>query len=373
MAGGGSFDEALHPRAPDGKFGSGAGGAAGKKSGAGKKANGSVGGASGAVPSPKPVSQAKAKAAADKAALTAAKEKAKGKAAQIVASAKAKAAQVVWKGKHDAAKQTAALKAGKVADPKAAKAKIAAARVAAKEKAAKIVAAAKERAKATIAKAKAAKAAPTKAGKGKTPVVAPKATPTATPAAAKPSSPAAKPMTDQHLEVARQKVLATANAHEVAAAMTYSGHSYEDINTALRTNDFKDRGLSPDELHTAIGHLDSLMAKSKIDSPVITYRTSGEHPAFANLKPGDSFVDHAFVSTTTNSSLSNLELSTGEYTFHITSPSGTKMAGIPSKFPQEKEMLLGRGTAFRLDKRERTVDQHGVVKHVLHVTVIGQK
>lgn len=130
---GGTFDEGLHPRASDGKWG--AGGGSPKKS------------------APKQGSESKAKATARaataKAKVAAARAAAKEKATAIVAKAKERAKGLIDKAK---ARQPTS-RAGK-APTKEAKAKVAAARVVAKEKARQIVAKAKERAQATIAKAR---------------------------------------------------------------------------------------------------------------------------------------------------------------------------------------------------------------------------
>lgn len=353
-----AWDESKHPRAPDGKFGQG-GGSAHEQA---KKAW-----AASAAASTKPKTlAAKAKGSGKVAAakIAAAKAKAKDAAAKIIASAKVKAGQIKWKVASDVAKKTAALKAGKVADPKAARAAIAAAKKAAAAKAKAVMDSAKARAAAKsaaiLAKAGAAAAKPS----ASTPAAKTAQTPTAS----------GKPMSDHDLESARQRVQATATSHELSAAMIYSGHSYEQINTSLRTGTFQDMGLDEKRLTQTIDHLDSLMDKNKISESTLTYRGSQPHPSFSNLKPGQVFVDKAFVSTTTDRNMIFGDESSfnGGVLFHITSPPGTKIAGIPSNYPKEKEMLLGRGTAFRLDREERGTDPSGKPLRILHVTVVGQ-
>jgi len=298
--------------------------------------------------------------------VAAAKAKAKEKAARIIEAAKVKASQVKWKANHDAAKKIAAIKAGKVADPKAAKAALANANKAASAKAKAIVDKAKAKAKAQSA------AIVAKASGAKPPAKAPAASAKATPQV--PQPPAGKPMDAKALSDARDRVKATATTHEIGAAIVYSGHSYEQINTSLRTGQFQDTGLDKGSLDRTIGHLDALMEKNKVTSATLTFRGSAPHASFSSLKPGEVFVDKAFVSTTTDRNMifGNDSAFNGGVLFHITSPPGTKLAGIPSQFPNEKEMLLGRGTAFRLDREEKGSSPNGSPLRILHVTVVGQ-
>lgn len=404
----GSFDEAKHPRAADGKFGEGAGSgkksSAGKKAGAGKAAaiakawghlshdefaqakpildkhgikldpvvhswilenaakagfhlateggafakaaNQIANDAAPKKPTPKQIAASAAKAKATKARIAAAKAKAKTAAADIVAKAKAKVAALKSKTASVVEKKTAALKAGRVKDPKAARAAIAKAKSDAKAKATAIVATAKAKAKERLAKA------------GVLPTGA---------------KTAAQPMTDEHLAEARKNLLAKSTFEEEFAALTYSGHSYEQINKTLRSGKFHEGvvgDLDQNQLNITMGHLDTLMKKAKTDKPIVTYRGSDPHPSFMDLKPGQVFVDKAFVSTTIGNIPKEFR---GGVMFHITSPKGTKIAGIPSKIPDEREMLLGRGSAFRLDKREESTYPDGRPMVVLHVTVVGQE
>jgi uncharacterized protein len=123
-------------------------------------------------------------------------------------------------------------------------------------------------------------------------------------------------------------------------------------------------------------HMDSAIAKSRIASPVLTYRTTAAS-VFSHMKAGDVFIDHGFASTSTSDK--HLRDYAAGYVgaaqrptmMHITSPAGTKLAaigGIKSSMAQEKEMLMARGTAFRLDRRETS--DSGM--EILHMTVVGQ-
>lgn len=183
----------------------------------------------------------------------------------------------------------------------------------------------------------------------------------------------ASPMTSEQLWDARDHLLTVATEKEMAAAEIYSSNTYTQINSLLRTGHSGHPSYGPDkkdnEVQFAIQHLDSLMLKARVEAPVITYRVTEEHHSFAGLKPGESFVDKAFMSTTTDvKALAASGFEEGGYLFHITSPRGTKLAGIPSEYPEEREMLLARGSALRLDRRE-VIDG----KHHMHFTVVGQE
>src|SRR6185295_6342474 len=96
--------------------------------------------------------------------------------------------------------------------------------------------------------------------------------------------------------------------------------------------------------------------------------------SFANLQPGETFVDKGYMSTSTAKDTAM----GGEFLFHITSPAGTKMGAIvadPTGFAGawggEKEILLGRGTALCLYRHEKTTE-NGYEQTVMHCTVVGQ-
>jgi hypothetical protein len=198
------------------------------------------------------------------------------------------------------------------------------------------------------------------------------------------AGPVAKPMSDVDLDKARMKFARTATHEEFEAAGYYRGLESRTINTTLRTGEPFSRSGEPltgESLDThrkfmdfETKNLDSVLEKNRTDVPVVTYRGSESHPSFANLKPGEVFVDKGYMSTSTAKDTAM----GGEFLFHITSPAGTKMGAIvadPTGFTGawggEKEILLGRGTALRLDRRDKTTE-HGYEQTVMHFTVIGQ-
>jgi hypothetical protein len=182
-----------------------------------------------------------------------------------------------------------------------------------------------------------------------------------------PTSPAAQPVSESELEDHRQSFANRTTADEQGAAYTYSTRMYQDINSHLRGlyDDNPLTGSALDTVTDVIKNLDAGLAKAPIDFPVVTYRYSSAEPMFTALQSGDVFVDKAFTSTTIDKTMLELK----PVTFTITSPAGTKIGAIPSAYETEKEMLLGRGTSFRIDSREEDADGN------IHfsVTVVGQQ
>jgi hypothetical protein len=180
---------------------------------------------------------------------------------------------------------------------------------------------------------------------------------------------AARPLNDSGFAIERAALAERITPTEHSAAQAYTSNDYVAINGLLRAG--SDFGLTEDDETAAretIRHLDTLMDKARISAPVITYRGSEPHPAFMAMQAGDVFVDHAFVSTSVDKDAQF----GGGVIFHVTSPAGTKIAAVPSHIEEEKEMLLGRGVAMRVDRRETKKDGRGKDVHVFHVTVVGQ-
>jgi hypothetical protein len=373
----GQWDESKHPRAQDGKFGQGSGtpAVASPKTYVAKPGAKAMSGTKG---SGKAASVAlKDKAA--KAKFVAAKTAAAAKAKLIKATAKGKAAALIAKA---AAKKKAATDkakaSGKKLSPAAAK-KVKDAHAKAKIKAKAIVEAAKAKAAAVTAKYKGAPGSAAKA-KPKTKATTKAAAPATKPPASSatkplPATPSAHPVQQpvslslQQFEAKRTANRAASTADEIKAQETYTGDDYVSINNHLRQINPDDITLSQPEIDHTVKHLDSVMDRNKLTEPVITHRGSGPHPLFAKLKPGEIFHEKSYMSTTVDPQISDdFAAARGDYIFHITSPPGTKLAAVHSVNHTEKEMLLGRGAALRLDKRE--VDSEG--RHVMHFTVVGQ-
>ena len=441
----GSFDESLHPRADDGKFGQGNGTAKPPPADAAK--------------AKKPTAKAKAKTAAGKERAVAqkhaaARAKAKTKAAEIVATAKARAKALTGgaKAKTDAAIAKATASGKKLTG--AQKERHATAKAKAKAKAAEIVTKAKERAKllkdkagvkaprkvkpsASAAPAKPnpssksvtqesdphakqaafeARQAQTMAGVVTDPRSSQRTAHNAMGAAAQSAQQAAKAaklsdaasqhskaaaqaaaeaksgyekrfakaapavsdgnapnapkqMSQQQLAKARDDFRSTATPDELEAASYYQASYFSEINWSLRSGEAPTRERELVEF--AKKHLDSVLEKNRATEAIVTYRGSDSHPVFANLRPGETFVDNAYVSTSADKD----RAFGGDFQFHITSPVGTKVGAINGGAGDgENEMLLARGTALRLDRREASVHpRDGYPITIMHMTVVGQQ
>lgn len=191
---------------------------------------------------------------------------------------------------------------------------------------------------------------------------------------------AARPMTDGDLDVARQKFAASTTPEEFQGVGNYRGMYFSHVNQSLREGGYPrgDKELVDD----TVKQLDSALGKSRLDRDTILYRGVSEHPAVASLKQGDVFVDKAFMSTSTSHDPGTVM--GGEYLFHITAPKGTKAgaivadeSGFTGAWGGEKEVLLGRSTAMRLDRVEKVTqkddfDGSSYEQTVMHFTVVGQ-
>lgn len=296
---------------------------------------------------------ARKKAAAEKkAAVTAKKE----------AAAKAKAEKV-------AAKEKAAKEKGKptAAEKKAAKAKA--------EKEAAVAELQKE-AEAAKAKEKAAAIEKWKSEKG-APTVAMMAAEKSSEMVAFEKNMPKSSLSDEKFLGMQDKFTKSLTRDEKRAALDYSSMEYTKINNYLRGTKSNfgtenptatEAGRYKDDL---VPNLDRALSKNRTTENMVTVRGSAMHPAFKDMKPGDTFTDKAYVSTSRDHN--NGYVAGSPVIFSITIPKGSKAGAIPSQFENEREILIGRGTKFRLDKREqKDVTENGYVRTIMHVTVVDQ-
>lgn len=177
---------------------------------------------------------------------------------------------------------------------------------------------------------------------------------------------------------------AESNPDELESLISYTNGSgdYSTVNTLLRGND---SGFFPKEIAKAnkiTSDLDSLIKKAPaLDAPITTFRGVSDSDLAAklrNIKPGDSFTDKAFSSTSlTKNTAERIARGTGWYAdpkngpmrgvvLEITNPAGTKgifplgfrtevdkkLAVSPSS---EQEFLLPRNTSFTVTAIEGDV------------------
>jgi hypothetical protein len=138
----------------------------------------------------------------------------------------------------------------------------------------------------------------------------------------------------------------TAEAEE--AIKRYQSVWYHDINPPLRAGD-----KLGDEEGVVARELDSVIASSTVRGDALVFRGLSQRPA--GLTVGAEFEDKGFVSTSLNEDFVRRIFAEGEQAvvIHIQVPAGTRgvrlntSRTLPDYF-QEDELLLGRGTRFRV-------------------------
>jgi hypothetical protein len=82
------------------------------------------------------------------------------------------------------------------------------------------------------------------------------------------------------------------------------------------------------------------------------------------LRPGDTFVEPAYCSTSATTPFG------GEMKMRIKIPKGAAAAPIPTRYSDEDEFLLPRGTKFKVVKNTRLVDKYGHENFEIEVEVM---
>ncbi len=129
------------------------------------------------------------------------------------------------------------------------------------------------------------------------------------------------------------------------------------VNNRLRGKPSKDEGVWKGRIPEVTSRLDSALRKAPpLDRPVTVYRGVRKGTPFDRLKPGDSYSDKAYHSTSTRPDLAHQFTNGAAFKadgvlLRITLPKGAKAGAIPSPFSAtEREMLLPRGSKFRVDR-----------------------
>lgn len=183
------------------------------------------------------------------------------------------------------------------------------------------------------------------------------------------ATPGPKEMLHEHFIEAREEYTKILSSKEKSAIVDYSGSDYSKINGTLRATKGGQTGHITDKRVSAI---DSGLQKYKVEHDTILHRGTQLDNAIverlSQMPQGATWRDHAYVST----SVAQNSAFGGNVKFRITVPKGMRAAPIPSDHPNEKEMLLPRGSKMRVDKVEVTSSGYGGKKIVLHMTVIEQ-
>jgi len=173
-------------------------------------------------------------------------------------------------------------------------------------------------------------------------------------------------------------------ADSAAALNSYSQNGlYGAINSNLREFAANPRLVSkfgdpltrlPPELADTVRALDRGIAESAAPRDLVVYRgVNGDASAragkvdLAALKPGESFIDHGYSSTSTDlggvgkSYTQGLGVRPG-VELHIEVPAGHPIAPVPSEFSAEKELLLPRGSKYTVTSVEKAADGHTILR-----------
>lgn len=142
------------------------------------------------------------------------------------------------------------------------------------------------------------------------------------------------------------------------AVRSYTGSYYDDINSVLRKTKKHNKDHRA-HVKGIVKHLDAAFKhkSAKIKKETVVYR--GYANNFANhLQAGDIFQDKGFVSTSAKQQLAESWAGSDGTVMHILTPKGSKALSVKevSTFgDSESEILLNRGTKFRIISREGNV------------------
>lgn len=131
-----------------------------------------------------------------------------------------------------------------------------------------------------------------------------------------------------------------------SAAETYTGGDYQDINGGLRS------GKVPAKYKKTVEHLDSAIDQSRLPENTTLYRGMNMTPAMRErMRPGATFSDAAYTSTSINPRVpDSFARGDGKTMMRIKAPKGTKGMAVNnvSNFDGEHEVLLPRNTGYRI-------------------------
>ena len=133
---------------------------------------------------------------------------------------------------------------------------------------------------------------------------------------------------------------------EKDAVYRYSGDGYEEINAVLRFDQAGSKFTKG-----RITTLDEVIAKSTITENVVLFRGVGSDygELLYDLGVGDTFVDHGFISTTTDVGVTTT-FSGHQTLIRIRTPEGSNGFGVKfiSSHSSEYEVILPRGSMFEI-------------------------
>lgn len=141
----------------------------------------------------------------------------------------------------------------------------------------------------------------------------------------------------------REKYAEKLTPEQRDAALYYSHMGDRVLNSSLRENLFDK--ASEAEVREKAKHLDSAIREHRVTQDTYVARGMSGHWAdkvAASIKPGDVFEESGYISTAATTPFS------GDLVMRIRIPKGAHAAPIPSRYPNEDEYLLPRGSQFRV-------------------------
>lgn len=162
---------------------------------------------------------------------------------------------------------------------------------------------------------------------------------------------------------AREEFAEKLNERQLDAALWYSHTGDQVMNSALR-HGIKDKDP---EVQAKIRDLTDAINSNPLDRDVVVSRgmTGKWATAFVQgINEGDTFSEPGFSSTAITPTDMNVSMS-------IRLPKGTKAAPIPTRYSAEGEYLLAPGTRFKVIGKSQTKDRLGNTQHRLELEVVN--
>jgi hypothetical protein len=149
------------------------------------------------------------------------------------------------------------------------------------------------------------------------------------------------------------------------AVEVYAGMGFFDINQTLRA--YEEPPLVETGLKPLVEHLDSAIASNTLPRPVVAARGVWEDDdeVFSSLKPGDTFSDKAYVSTTLGPMSRIYPEERPAITLSIHIPEGANALFLDENLSEnwdELELLLPRDSKFKVLSREDDADGYSTIE-----------
>jgi hypothetical protein len=184
-------------------------------------------------------------------------------------------------------------------------------------------------------------------------------------------------ITGELINAARRRVVPDDNDYtdeELGAMEEYTGAASEVVNQVLRNPAQREEWLreiaenyatdpdydpdeefSPEQIKEMTSTLDRLMDRIPLSEDMLLYRKMGRNTTrrLSALNEGDDFVDPGFMSTSASMDSIHSFGGSDQPITEIEAPRGSRAVplGNLSEIPRENEVLIGRGTTYRVVRR----------------------